>query len=123
MYLGMPMYMYVYMYVRWPPRALEAGRGTVANKRVCFHGRLFAVGCFQVPWLPAMAVVAQPVCMRFSQREVHAQWQRLRAAATQFLQPIGMFDSGNASDGAATRAVLQLRECSSSRLRTIWRSR
>ena len=57
-----------------------------------------------------MAVVAQPVCMRFSQREVHAQWQRLRAAATQFLQPIGMFDSGNASDGAATRAVLQLRE-------------
>lgn len=48
--------------------------------------------------------------MKFSQHEVAAQWQRLRAAAAKFLHPVGMFESGNGSDGASTRAGLQLRE-------------
>jgi hypothetical protein len=86
---------------------------TFKKRKVATSGRAMLIVPHH-PDLPRLCVVWAPVCNAFSAKNyVVPQWEEVDGLLKTHFEPIGLFQTGKASDGAATRRKPQLEQMSS----------
>jgi hypothetical protein len=94
------------------PSVYNAIVNAFKSQKIATQGRVMLITPHH-PDLPKLVIMWAPTCGAFKAEDVEAQWDAVDELLKIHLEPIGLYQTGKASDGASTRRKPQYARISS----------